>query len=136
MADDPQAPHAALRKKLQLKLETVLWTHPAEWSPEELAGDETLRRGDLDSADAAIAYVDSEDAVDAFMGAHAERLAEMRLVWLVYPKGNVAPINRDSLWRRLLAHGWRANSNVAFDAELSAIRSRPLKPGERAELPG
>lgn len=57
-------------------------------------------------------------------------LADARAVWFCYPKGNRADLNRDTIIRESAAFGWRPNSNVAIDDTWSAVRVRPLKPGE------
>ena len=46
------------------------------------------------------------------------------------PKGNRTDINRDSLWPILGELGLRPVTQVAIDQVWSALRFRPLKPGE------
>lgn len=88
-------------------------------------------------AEADVAFVDasSRDALTAALDSHLDELAPMRAVWLIYPKGNAADINRDSIWDILNRCGWRAVSQVAVDSTYSAVRARPLKPGEAGERP-
>jgi hypothetical protein len=57
-------------------------------------------------------------------------LTGTRAVWFCYPKGGRADLNRDTLIREMGGFGWRAISNVAVDDTWSAVRVRPLKPGE------
>jgi hypothetical protein len=52
------------------------------------------------------------------------------VLWVVYPKDNRTDLNRDSLWPILAAHGLRPITQVAVDDVWSALRFRPLKPGE------
>jgi hypothetical protein len=49
---------------------------------------------------------------------------------VAYPKGNRADINRDSVWPILAEHGLRPIAQVSVDEVWSALRFRPLKPGE------
>jgi len=51
-------------------------------------------------------------------------------LWVLYPKGNKADINRDSLWPILADFGFRPISQVSVDETWSALRFRALKPGE------
>ena len=46
------------------------------------------------------------------------------------PKANRADLNRDTLWPVLVEYGMRPVSQVAVDEVWSALRFRPLKPGE------
>lgn len=122
--------HEALQKKLQLKPGTRLWVWPeTQAHPPELTAD-TIAATDLGNADAAVLFTNSPADVDAALEQHIRALAPLRAVWFVYPKGNATDFNRDTLWNRLLRDDWRANSNVAYNEALSAIRARPLKPGE------
>lgn len=122
--------HSALQKKLQLKPGTRLWIWPeASDTPEELTSDD-ITRSPLTEADAAIMFTNSMAEVDQLVEKHLDALAPLRAVWFIYPKGNATDFNRDSLWNRLLEVNWRANSNVSYSDTLSAIRARPLKPGE------
>jgi hypothetical protein len=52
------------------------------------------------------------------------------VLWVAYPKGNRADINRDTLWPILAEHGLRPITQVAVDGVWSALRFRPLKEGE------
>lgn len=51
-------------------------------------------------------------------------------MWFIHPKGGAAELNRDSLWLILERHGWKPTANVAFNEVYSAVRARPMKPGE------
>jgi len=50
--------------------------------------------------------------------------------WVAYPKGGRADINRDTLWPILAEHAFRPIGQVALDETWSALRFRPIKPGE------
>ena len=88
------------------------------------------------SADVAMLIVDSAADVRSALEANATDLATAAAFWVAYPKGNRADVNRDSLWPLLAEHGFRPISQVALDATWSALRFRPLRPGEPQFNPG
>ena len=52
-------------------------------------------------------------------------------LWIAYPKGGRADINRDSLYPIVAeATGMRPVTQVSLDDTWSALRFRPMKPGE------
>lgn len=72
-------------------------------------------------------------ARDELLARYAEQLpvaSGARAVWVVYPKGGRADVNRDVVAVEARAHGWRGVSNIAVDDTWSAVRVRPLKDGE------
>ena len=87
-------------------------------------------------ADVALVVVDGAAGVRAALATHAADLATAAAFWVAYPKGNKADINRDTLWPLLAEHGFRPISQVALDETWSALRFRPLKPGEAQFNPG
>lgn len=115
---------------MQFKDGTQLWVWPATAAAPELAATEDLDRVELNAANAAVLFVEGAADVEKIMADYRERLAQVPVVWLVYAKRNKAPVNRDTLWTQLLEYSWRAVSNVSYSDTLSAIRIRPLKPGE------
>lgn len=84
----------------------------------------------LGEADFIAAHVPDCASAIAFCDSNLVAIAEVTGIWLIYPKGNRADINRDSLWALLLEYGWRSVSNISVDDTHSSIRIRPLKPGE------
>jgi hypothetical protein len=64
------------------------------------------------------------------VAAHANRLAGSETLWVAYPKGSRTDVNRDSLWPILVEHGLWPIGQVSLDDRWSAMRVRPLKPGE------
>jgi len=78
----------------------------------------------------ALALVEDAAAVRAFLEAHAADLAAPAVLWLAYPKGGRADINRDTLWPMVAIHGLRPITQVAIDATWSALRFRPLRDDE------
>lgn len=70
---------------------------------------------------------------DELLARYAKQLpvaAGARAVWVVYPKGGRADVNRDVVAGEARTHGWRGVSNIAVDETWSAVRVRPLKDGE------
>lgn len=92
--------------------------------------------------------VSTTDAADAdfillFASSHAEAVERLAAVspaigpktvaWIGYPKGSKAKgfdISRDTLFSALRDVGLTANANFSIDDTWSALRFRPLKPGE------
>ena len=83
-------------------------------------------------AGAGVAVVVADDAatIRAALDAHLADLGSRPVFWVLYPKGNRADINRDSLWRLIAPHGLRPITQVAIDETWSALRFRPLRPDE------
>jgi hypothetical protein len=84
----------------------------------------------LTDATVAVVFGDDAGSLRATVAADAGHLAERELVWVAYPKGNRSDINRDTVWPILAEHGMRPIGQVAVDDVWSALRFRPLKPGE------
>ena len=81
-------------------------------------------------ADADVALVSAEDSASLRATLAEHDLHGAGAVWVLYPKGNRADINRDSLWPILAEHGLRPISQVSVDDTWSALRFRPLRPDE------
>ncbi len=81
-------------------------------------------------ADVALVVVASAAEARAAVAAHRDVLAGRPSFWVAYPKGGRADINRDSLWPILAEAGIRPNTQIALDDAWSALRFRPLAPGE------
>ncbi len=83
-------------------------------------------------AEAGVALVFAQDAaaLSEILDAHAEQLKGPAVVWICYPKANRSDINRDTVWPIVGEYGLRPNGQVAVDEVWSALRFRPLKPGE------
>jgi hypothetical protein len=79
-------------------------------------------------ADVALVFADDSASLRATLAEHD--LHGAGAVWVVYPKGGRADINRDSLWPILAEHGLRPISQVSVDDTWSALRFRPLRPDE------
>jgi hypothetical protein len=83
-------------------------------------------------AEAAVAVMFAVSAVElrTLLGRHGGALGTAATVWIAYPKGNRADINRDSLWPVVAEYGMRPIGQVAIDDVWSALRFRALTPGE------
>lgn len=121
----------SIAEKLLIKPNTTVWISDAA----QLARVEPLPEGarlvnEPGQAGIALVFSDSAASVRAMFGAHAEQLAGVAILWVVYPKGGKADINRDTLWPIVAEYGLRPITQVAVDEVWSALRFRPLKPGE------
>ena len=117
--------------KLLIKPDTTLWSSHADRL--DLIGPlpEGVRRVDaLEEATTALVFADDEAAVRGILDTHKDHLTQPGTLWVAYPKANRADINRDTLWPILGAYGLRPITQVAVDDVWSALRFRPLKPGE------
>ena len=85
----------------------------------------------LDTATTAIVFADDAASIRAFLVKHGNDLAEPEHLWVLYPKGNQADINRDTLWPIVGEHGLRPITQISVDDTWSALRFRPLKEGEQ-----
>ena len=83
-----------------------------------------------DGADVAAVFVSSAADVEQSVVPRLASLAGVSVLWVAYPKGGRADINRDSLWPLLAGHGLRPITQVAIDDTWSALRFRALRPDE------
>ena len=79
----------------------------------------------------ALVFAESAGAVRQVLEAHKDELSKPGALWVAYPKANRADINRDTLWPIVAEYGLRPIGQVAVDEVWSALRFRPLKPGEQ-----
>ena len=84
----------------------------------------------LGEAATAVVFIADEAALRAALVAHAGELLRPAVLWFAYPKGGRADIDRDSLWPIVAELGLRPITQVAVDETWSALRFRPLAPGE------
>ncbi len=121
----------SVAEKLLIKPATSVWSsHPERL---ELIGTlpaEVRVAERLEEATTALVFADSAADLRQILAAHAGGLTAPATFWIVYPKANRADVNRDSLWPILAEHGMRPISQIAVDEVWSALRFRPLKPGE------
>ncbi len=117
--------------KLLIKPNTSVWSS----HPERLelvgplpAGAQVVDR--LEEATVALVFGDDARSLREAVAAHGQSLAAPEALWVAYPKGNRTDINRDTVWPILAEHGLRPITQVALDDVWSALRFRPLRPGE------
>ncbi len=79
-----------------------------------------------DGVDAALFFVRDAAELEERLTSLLPLLGTARPVWAAYPKGNRSDINRDSIWRRVEAHGWTLTGNIAVDDVWSAVRMKPV----------
>jgi hypothetical protein len=114
-------------EKLQIKPVSRVWAshHPHVLGP--LPDGATL----VDSpAAATVAIVFADDAASLRTLVAAHDLTAPEILWIAYPKGGRSDINRDSVWPILRERGLRPVSQVSLGDVWSALRFRPLAPGE------
>ena len=121
----------SIAEKLLIKPGTAVWS--SEEGRVELIG--PLPQGarvveTLEEATTAFLFGDDAASLRAIVAAHGAHLGEPDTVWVAYPKANRTDINRDSAWPILAEYGMRPIGQVAIDDVWSALRFRPLKPGE------
>jgi hypothetical protein len=118
-------------QKLLIKPGTTLWSSHAERLGliEALPEDVQVVDG-LQEAQVALVFTDDEPSLRAILDQQRDVLHAASTLWVAYPKGNRIAINRDSLWPILTEYGLRPIGQVAIDPVWSALRFRPLQPGE------
>jgi hypothetical protein len=84
----------------------------------------------LDQATVGIMLADDAATIRAVLETCTQDLGSPNLLWILYPKGGRTDIDRDTLWPIVAAHGLRPIAQVAVDDTWSALRFRPLAPGE------
>jgi hypothetical protein len=131
MADKPTA------AKLLIKPGTTVWiSSRARAAIVEPLPDGAAWTDAPADATTALLFADDEWSLRALLDAHAGGLTEPAYLWIAYPKGGRADINRDSLWPIVAERlGMRPITQIALDETWSALRFRPLKPGEAPFAP-
>ncbi len=81
-------------------------------------------------ARAAIVFADDARSLRAVLSERGSQLAEPDVLWIAYPKANRSDLNRDKIPPLLTEYSMRPIGQVAIDDVWSALRFRPLKPGE------
>jgi hypothetical protein len=117
--------------KLLIKPGTSLWL--SDEARRGLLGptpDGVELTSDPTTASTAIVFADDSASVRRRFATDGTALLGSGSLWVLYPKGNKADINRDSLWPILTEFGFRPISQVSVDETWSALRFRPLKSGE------
>ena len=115
-------------QKLLIKPQATLWVSDPTRVP--LLGDLPPGARVVDrpaDASTVVLFVDSAAAARAQLDAHHAALVRADMLWIAYPKGGRADINRDTLWPIVADYGMRPISQVAVDEVWSALRFRPLR---------
>jgi hypothetical protein len=121
----------SVAQKLLIKPGTALWlSHPEQRRLVEPLPEGVQEVAGPGKAATALIFVADAASARAALDAHRGELARPSALWVLYPKGNKADINRDTLWPILAEYGLRPISQVAVDETWSALRFRPLKEGE------
>ncbi|WP_406314220.1 hypothetical protein [Streptomyces sp. NBC_00118] len=125
------APTKTVAQKLLIKPGTSVWAAPEDHLPliGVLPADVDVADG-LSTATTGLLIAAHEAALRRLLDEHRDGLTGPVNFWVVYPKGNKADINRDSLWRILAEYGMRPIAQIAVGATWSALRFRMLREGE------
>jgi hypothetical protein len=117
--------------KLLIKPGSTVWSSHDDRLPliGPLPGGVEVAR-DLDTATTAVVFADDAAAIRAFLARNGGLLSKPEHVWVLYPKGNKADINRDTLWPIVGEYGFRPITQISVDDTWSALRFRPLREGE------
>lgn len=124
-------PEKSIAQKLLIKPETAFWV-AADADLDRLGPlpPSTRRVATPGEAAVAVLFVDSEATLRQAIADDGAPLAGVPVLWVAYPKGGRADVNRDSLWPVVAELGLRPISQVAVDEVWSALRFRPLAAGE------
>jgi hypothetical protein len=118
-------------EKLLIKPNATVWALPAAGlgrvGPLPVGA---TRVDDPGAATVAVLFADDAASLRAALARHGDRLGRIAIVWIAYPKGGRADINRDSVWPVAGEYGLRPIAQVAVDDVWSALRFRPIAPGE------
>jgi hypothetical protein len=121
----------SVAEKLLIRPEATVWlSDPSKARLIEPLPDGATMRSDPAGASAAIVFADDAATLRGVVARHVADLVQASFLWVLYPKGNRADLNRDSLWPILAEHGLRPITQVAVDEIWSALRFRPLRPDE------
>ncbi|MFH5821489.1 DUF3052 domain-containing protein [Georgenia sp. AZ-5] len=118
-------------EKMLIKPGTTLWCSDPE--RQGLLGplpEDVRPVRSMESATTAVIFAESGAAARALLETHRPHLGTPPVLWVAYPKGNKADINRDTLWPMLTEYGLRPTTQVSVDEEWSALRFRALREGE------
>ena len=119
-----------IAEKLQIKPGTELLLDPS--SPDQRALLDPLPENvtvvdgiDHDTTGVAVMFAQSRDELETLLDDVFPLLSTPKAVWIGYPKGNKADINRDSIWKGAEESGWTLNGNISLSETWSAVRLKP-----------
>jgi hypothetical protein len=119
-------------EKLLIRPDSTVWSSHAERIelieplPQDVRVVDSLKH-----ATTALVFGDNAESLRESVAAHAGQLAEPQNLWIAYPKGNRTDMNRDTLWPIVVPCGVRPIGQISVNEVWSAMRFRPLKPGEQ-----
>jgi len=121
----------SVAEKLLIKPETTVWSS----HPEHLRLIEPLPQGVTivarpEQATTALVFGEDAGSLRSILATRSEELANAETLWVAYPKGNRSDINRDSVWPLVAEHHLRPIGQISLGDVWSAMRFRPLRPGE------
>ena len=117
-----------IAEKLQIKPHTTVWlSHPAHLPLLTPMPEGVRECEDLATASTAVLFGDSAAEVRKLLEEHTDDLAKPGVLWIAYPKGNQADINRDTLWPIAADFNLRPNGQVAIDTRWSGYRARCVR---------
>ena len=122
-------------EKLRLKagMRATILHLPPELSTLLALPEGTTAEKDPAKADFVLDFATEQAEAETRLAALAPSIGERTITWMAYPKGSKAAgydISRDTIWQFARTVGLVLNANVALDATWSAVRMRPLRPGE------
>jgi hypothetical protein len=104
----------SLAEKLLIKPNTTLWSsHPSRLNLIQPLPENLRHEDRLEQATTALIFADDAGSLREILTAHQEQLARPSILWVAYPKGNRADLNRDSLWPILGEYGMRPIGQVS-----------------------
>lgn len=119
-----------IAEKLQIKPGTELLLGPS--SPDQRALLDPLPEHvtvvdgiDRDTTGVAVMFAQSRDELETLLDDVFPLLSTPKAVWIGYPKGNKADINRDSIWKRAEESGWTLNGSISLSDTWSSVRLKP-----------
>ncbi len=121
-----------IAEKLLIKPNTTIWLSHNEHLPRLTPLPQGVRQVDSPAtASVAVVFADSAAAVRESLTEHKGEITKPAVVWVAYPKGGRADVNRDSLWPIVAEFGMRPNGQVAIDDVWSGLRFRADREGEQ-----
>lgn len=77
-----------------------------------------------EEAEVLVLFAQDRAHLEALLDQYLPSVGQVRAPWVAYRKGNVADINRDSIYQLLQGRGWQVTTNVAVDDQWSALRMK------------
>ena len=121
----------SIADKLLIKPGTSLWV--SDEARRGLLGplpDGVAASSDPATVATAIVVADDAASLRTLFATNGTALLGSGNLWVLYPKGNKADINRDTLWPIVADFDMRPCAQVAIDNHWSGLRFRPNREGE------